>query len=458
MATKSPLLLVTALSLLVVSAHSESTRPSFPAGFPGVTDPRFSEKDYSIKDFGAAPDADCTAAIAAAVGKCTESGGGRVIVPAGEWKTGPIVLKSNVNLHLEDGATLKFDPDPKRYLPVIPTRFEGMDCMNYAPLIRALGETNVAITGKGTLDGGASAQTWWAWNQKGGEKPPLQTAARRQLDQQCKTDVPVEQRVYGEGSYLRPSFVEPTRCANVLIEGVTVVNSPMWELHPMYCTNVTIRGVTIKSFGPNNDGCDPESCSGVLIEGCRFETGDDCIAIKSGRNNDGRRVNIPCKDIAVRRCVMKDGHGGVTMGSEISGGVQNVLVEDCEMDSPNLDRAIRFKSNAVRGGVIQNVRVHNLKIGTVKKGVLSVEFNYEEGPVGPFKPVLKDVTLENVTCESAGRNMIISSFPGAEISNILLKDCKVSSVAKPDELDHCGQVTLENVSLYTASKAADPGH
>src|SRR5207302_355401 len=159
---------------------------------------------------------------------------------------------------------------------------------------------------------------------------------------------PVDQRVFGDGHFLRPSFVEPYRCKNVLIEGVSISASPMWELHPTLCTNVTVRDVHINSLGPNNDGCDPESCRDVLIEGTTFQTGDDCIAIKSGRNNDGRRVNVPAENTIVRNCTMKDGHGGVTIGSEISGSCRNVFIENCKMDSPELDRALRFKSNAQR--------------------------------------------------------------------------------------------------------------
>src|SRR3984957_2144913 len=177
--------------------------------------------------------------------------------------------------------------------------------------------------------------------------------------------VPVSQRVFGEGHYLRPQFIQPYRCKNVLIEEVTLFNSPMWQVHPVLCTNVTVRGLTISGFGPNTDGCDPESCTDVLGENCFFNTGDDCIAIKSGRNTDGRILDMPSQNTIIRDCRMKDDHGGVTVGSESSGGVRNVFSENCQMDSPHLDIAVRFKNNAMRGGLIENIFARNIDIGEV---------------------------------------------------------------------------------------------
>ncbi|MGH7975402.1 MAG: glycoside hydrolase family 28 protein, partial [Limisphaerales bacterium] len=285
--------------------------------------PEFPKRDFVITNFGAVADGktDCSKAIAKAIDACAENGGGRVIIPAGEFFTGAIHLRSNVNLHLETNAVLKFSTDPKAYLPVVFTRFEGTELYNYSPLIYALGQKNIAVTGEGTLDGQADGTNWWAWKK---------TPARARLVKTADENVPVTQRRFGEGGELRPDFVEFNRCKNVLIEGVRIRRSPMWELHPLLCTNVTVRGVNIVSHGPNNDGCDPESCRDVLIENCLFDTGDDCIAIKSGRNNDGRRVNVPSENIVIRNCTMKDGHGGVTIGSEISGSCRNVFVENCQ--------------------------------------------------------------------------------------------------------------------------------
>lgn len=414
--------------------------------------PDFAMRDFVIADFGARLGGDCTEAIAGAIAACHGAGGGRVVVPEGVWLTGAIHLQSNVNLHLAEGATLRFNPEPAKYLPVVLTRFEGIECMNYSPLIYAFEQENVAITGKGTLDGSASLETWWAWNNPATGRPTRQVAARTRLDEQGADGTPVSERVYGDGHFLRPNFIQPYRCKNVLIEGVTIINSPMWEIHPVLCTNVTVRGVAIRSLGTNNDGCDPECCRDVLIEDCVFETGDDCIAIKSGRNNDGRRVGVASENIVIRRCTMKDGHGGVTMGSEISGGVRDVFVEDCKMDSPNLDRAFRFKSNAVRGGVIENIFVRNVEVGRVARAVLSVEFDYEEGANGPHRPVLRNVLIENVTSESSGSVAIVTAFPGAVIEGIRLKDCTFLGVESADILKHAGSLILENVTIEPAKK------
>jgi unsaturated rhamnogalacturonyl hydrolase len=400
--------------------------------------PVFLDKEFSIVQFGAAADGktDSSAAIAQAIAACNTAGGGRVIVPAGEYLTGPIQLKSGVNLHLEHGATLKFKTDPKAYLPAVRSWFEGMECYNYSPLIYAYGAQNIAVTGAGVLDGQAANDNWWPWKGKREygwtDGAPKQDNARKRLGKMVEDGMPVEERRFGEGDYLRPSFIEPFRCQNVLIEGVRIRRSPMWEIHPVLSTNVIVRGVHVETHGPNNDGCNPEACRDVLIEDCVFDTGDDCIAIKSGRNNDGRRIGIPTENVVIRRCTMKDGHGGVTIGSEISGGCRNVFVEDCTMDSPNLDRAIRFKSNAVRGGVVENIFVRNVKVGTVADAALQIDFVYEEGAKGPHKPVVRNLVIENMHVANAQRVLDVHGFPGSEISGVRIHGSSFKGISKPD--------------------------
>src|SRR5690606_13784585 len=198
------------------------------------------------------------------------------------------------------------------------------------------------------------------------------------LMQDMENNVPVAERIYAEGAYLRPPFIQPYQCKNVLIEGITITNAPFWLLNPVLCENVTIDGVSLVSLGPNSDGCDPESCKNVVIKDCVFDTGDDCIAIKSGRNADGRRINKPSENIIVAGCVMMDGHGGVTLGSEISGGVRKVFVENCRMDSPRLATAIRFKNNAMRGGALTDIHVRDVTIGQVARAAVTVDYNYGE--------------------------------------------------------------------------------
>ena len=412
-----------------------------------IVAPAIPGREFPLTAFGAVADGktDCSAAIAKAIAAAVQAGGGRVIVPAGEYLTGPIHLRSKVNLHLEGGATLKFITTPSAYLPAVRTRFEGMECWNYSPLIYAYEQQDIAITGEGVLDGQASDENWWRWKgRKDGTNN--QTIARNRLAKLVADGLPMDERRFGEGDYLRPSFIEPHRCRNVLIEGVRIRRSPMWEVHPLLCTNVIVRGLHIESHGPNNDGCDPESCRDVLIEDTVFDTGDDCIAIKSGRNNDGRRVGVPSENIIVRRCTMKDGHGGVTIGSEISGGCRNVFVEDCTMDSTNLDRASRFKSNAVRGGVVENVFVRNVKVGAVADAALQIDFLYEEGAKGEHRPVVRNLVIERMTVANAKRVLDVRGFPGSDISGVRLHDSTFAGITKDDAIQEA-DVKLVNCTV-----------
>jgi unsaturated rhamnogalacturonyl hydrolase len=410
--------------------------------------PVFPDRDFPITQFGAGPGADCTEAIAAAIAACTAAGGGRVVVPPGEWLTGAVHLKSNVNLHVSEGATLRWTFDLAKY-PVVFTRWEGVECMNYSPFIYAWEQENIAITGQGTLDGGADWDTWWAWNDK--KKGPVkQKADRDRLIEMGETNVPVAERVFGPGHHLRPNFIQPYRCKNILIEGVTIIRSPMWEIHPVLSQNITVRGVKIVTHGPNNDGFDPESSRDILVEDTLFDTGDDCIAIKSGRNGDGRRVNVPSENIVIRRCIMKDGHGGVVLGSECTGGIRNVFVEDCEMDSPELDRALRFKNNAVRGGILENVFMRNVRIGRVGEAVLTIDLLYEEGAKGAFKPVVRNVQLDNVTSSASPRVLFIRGFAGAVIDGIRISNSTFNGVTETEVVQHAGNITFSNVTITPA--------
>ncbi len=421
---------------------------SLPAVLAKIKAPQFPAKDFLITDFGAKAGTDSSAAIAAAIDACVKAGGGRVVIPAGEWLTGAIRLKSGVNLHVSEGATLKFIFDPAKY-PVVFTRWEGVECMNYSAFIYAFEQENIAVTGKGTLDGGADWDTWWSWNKKG-EGATKQKIARDKLNEMGEAGVPVEQRIFGEGSFLRPNFIQPYRCKNILIEGVTIVRSPMWELHPVLSENITVRGVKIHTRGPNNDGCDPESSRDILMEDCVFDTGDDCIAIKSGRNNDGRRLNVPSENIVVRNSQMLDGHGGVVLGSECSGGIRNVFVENCQMDSPNLDRALRLKSNARRGGVLENVFMRNVTIGRVGEAVLTVDLLYEEGAKGDFMPVVRNITLDNVTSSGSPRVLYIRGFKGAIVDHIRISNSTFNGVTATDLIQHAGTITLDHITVTPA--------
>lgn len=396
-----------------------------------IREPSFPGRDFPIGEFSS---------VNQATEACSAAGGGRVIVPAGEHLTGPIRLRSGVNLHISDGAVVKFSTDASAYLPVVFTRWEGTELMNYSPFIYALDQEDIAITGPGILDGQADASHWWDWTRQA-------AGPRRLLMDHGTNGTPVPERVFGEGSFLRPNFIQPYRCRNVFIEGVTIRNSPMWEIHPVLSSNVIVRGVTIESHGPNNDGCNPESCRDVLIEQCSFDTGDDCIALKSGRNNDGRRVGVAVENVVIRDCTMKDGHGGVTIGSEISGGARNIFAERCRMDSPQLDRALRIKTNSVRGGVIEHVFMRDVTIGQVREAVVAVNFNYEEGDAGDFPPVVRDIELRNVTSERSDYGLLLRGYPHAPVTDVRLIDCRFENVAQADVLENVADITLTNVSV-----------
>lgn len=412
--------------------------------------PVFAKRDFDIVRYGAEAGGtkDCSGAIRKAIAACTAAGGGRVVVPAGVFLTGPVHLDNNVNLHVSEGATLRFSPQPEHYLPVVYTRWEGTECMNYSPLIYAFEKTNIGITGTGTLDGGADDQHWWGW--KGGARRnggPNQTADRDALVASGEKDVPVKDRIYGGGHYLRPNFVQPYRCTNVVIDGLKIRNSPMWELNPVLCRNVTIRNIDIDTHGPNNDGCDPESCTDVLIENCTFNTGDDCIAIKSGRNADGRRVNVPCSNLIIRNCNMKDGHGGVSIGSEVSGGIRNVFVENCQMSSPSLQRALRIKTNSHRGGAIENIYFRKVTVGQVAEAVIEVDFFYEEGEGGPFRPVVNNVVVSDVTCKKSKYGLYLRGYKNAPIRGLTVSDCNFENAGKDNLLENVEAVKMTRVTV-----------
>jgi polygalacturonase len=414
-----------------------------------VKDPVFPARDVDVTAHGAKGDGstDCSAAIRAAIDACHAAGGGRVVVPPGRFLTGAIRLRSNVNLHVSEGATLAFRAAPEAYLPLVLTRFEGTELMNYSPFLYALDEANVGITGAGTLDGQANAQNWWGWRAD-------QAAARNRLLQMAADGVAPEKRVFGDGpSKLRVNFVQPYRCQNVLIEGVRIVNSPMWEVNPVLCTNVTVRGLHISSHGPNNDGCDPESCRDVLIERCTFDTGDDCIALKSGRNDDGRRLHTPIENVVIRDCDMKDGHGGVVIGSEISGGARNIFAEKCRMDSPRLDRVLRFKNNAARGGLIERIAMRDITVGEVAEAIVAADFFYEEGRNGRFTPILRDVDVRNVTSRKSKYAFMLRGFAEAPITNIRVSDCTFDGVESADVIEGVKDLVLKNVRVNGTSRS-----
>ena len=413
-----------------------------------ITIPQFPSRDFDITRFGAVGDGrmSCTSAIQNAIAACSAQGGGRVIVPEGRFLTGALRLQSNVDLHVTEKAILAFTTDVREY-PTVFTRWEGVELMNLSPFIYAFEVENIALTGRGTLDGQADSEHWWNWRLPSAGNSGRDRAARTRLIEMQAKGVPVRERIFGPHDFLRPNFIQPYKSRNILIDGLTIINSPMWEIHPVLCQSVTVRDVTVRSHGPNNDGCNPESCGNVLIEGCTFDTGDDCIALKSGRNDDGRRINVPIENVVIRNCTMKDGHGGVVIGSEISGGARNIFAEKCEMDSPQLDRALRIKTNSVRGGLIEGVYMRDVKVGQVAEAVVTINFFYEEGEGGRYLPVVRDINVRNVTSRKSQHALLLRGFKNAPISGVRIEDCTFDGVAKPDVLENVERVELKNVRV-----------
>jgi polygalacturonase len=359
--------------------------------------PQINGRDYPITKFGAKPSATAAEnqkAIQKAIDRCSKKGGGQVIVPAGQtFLTGAIALKSHVNLVIEEGATLQFAFQPELY-PIVETSWEGLDCYNISPCVYAFQQTDIAITGKGTIDGCGSNDTWWKWcgvphygYEEGGVSQRIE--ARPRLLRCGEDGIPMKddkgqwtkERTFGSNDGLRPQLVNFNGCQRILLEDITLLRSPFWVIHPLKSTDITVRRVKMINNGPNGDGCDPESCDRVLIEDCFFNTGDDCIAIKSGRNRDGRERAMPSQNIIIRNCTMHNGHGGVVVGSEISGGCKNVFAHDCIMDSPQLDRVLRIKTNSCRGGIIENIYMKDIKVGECGESVLKINLDYAHNEI-----------------------------------------------------------------------------
>ena len=458
--------------MVVVSVHAKGwDEQEYKQIENSIRVPRFADKDYVITKFGAKTDGTAAKnqkAIQKAIDKCSAKGGGRVIIPAGQkFQTAAIHLKSGVNLVVEEGAVLEFAFEPELY-PIVPTRWEGLDCWNLSPLIYAYQAKDIAITGKGPIDGGGSKDTWWPWvgNKRFGYQDGMIVTqwnehSRPLLLKQAEDGVDMDERRFGPQDGLRPQMINFNQCEGILIEDVTLLRSPFWVIHPLLSTDITVRGVHINNDGPNGDGCDPESCDRVLIENCYFNTGDDCIAIKSARNNDGRQggqgryAGRPSKNIIIRNCKMQNGHGGVVIGSEISGGCQNVYAENCEMDSPNLDRVLRIKTNSCRGGIIENINMRNITVGQCGEAVLKINTDYEPKEVccRGFYPTVRNVTMENVTCKKSKYGVMIVGYDDPKlaytVNNITVKNCQFEGVYdKPvNQIGKAENITYDNLMI-----------
>jgi len=415
--------------------------------FPLPVPPVFKENEVRITDFGATEGADCTEAIRKAINAVHLAGGGRVTVPEGHWQTGPIHLKSFARLHLSRGAVLHFTSDRRAYLPCVLTNYEGIRCYNYSPMVYANGETDIALTGEGRLEGGGP--DWWEFCKKTME-------GRHHLYEMMRDEIPVEERVFGkEEDGLRSPFVQFLNCKNLLIENIYLHNSPFWSLHIVWCENVTVRGITIENQtnSPNTDGVNIDASRRVLVEDCKFITlGDDMLCLKAGRNEDGRAVGRSCEDVVVRglRGIGKSNSGGIVIGSEMSGGVRNILAENCEFED-NLN-CIRIKAKDGRGGFVENVDFKNIRM---KRGYRGINFTFRysceatDDPKEPGKhlPALHSVHCENIECEDVQIGIAIEGTRGAKMENLSFKDIKMNAkeCLYTDTVDG---LSMENVRLF----------
>lgn len=400
-----------------------------PFKMPNIKIPDFSNcKKVSIVDFGAVQgDKDKTSqAIAKAITKANKMGGGTVVIPKGEWLTGKIHFKSNVNLHLDEGAILLFSEDPKDYLPAVNSTWEGYECLNYSPLVYAYQCKNIAITGKGELK--AKMDVWKQWF----KRPKGHMESLKRLYNLASYNKPMKERqMVNDSANFRPQFIQFNRCENILMDGVSITNSPFWTIHPFLSKNIVLRNLKVYAHGHNNDGVDPEMSQNMLIENCVFDQGDDAIAIKSGSNQDAWRLHTPSKNIVMRNCTVKNGHQLVAIGSELSGGVENVFIDKCTVvDGAKLNHLLFIKTNERRGGYVSNIYMSNIVSGKIDQGILGIETDvmYQWRDLVPtierrLTPI-KNVYLENVKATNVKFISRVLGQKELPIENVFLTNVK----------------------------------
>ncbi|MEN8188140.1 MAG: glycosyl hydrolase family 28 protein, partial [Bacteroidota bacterium] len=396
-----------------------------PFNMPQLIKPVFPDKTFNIVDYGATNDGKTknTVAIKKAINACYNAGGGMVIIPTGKWFTGAIHLKSNVNLHFEEGAELHFSEDPNDYLPVVLTRWAGLEVYNYSPLIYANGCENIAITGPGKLYG--HGESWWHWKKRG------ENTAKFVYENQVLKDIPSNQRKYGTPiAGLRPQFINPVNCKNVLFEGFSIATpGPFWTFDITYCENVIVRGLKIDTYGgKNTDGININSTKNALVEYCRINSGDDCVALKSGINEDGWRIGLPTENVVIRNIEGLKAHGGIVIGSDMSGDVRNIYAHDCRFIGT--DKVIRLKSNSSRGGVVENILYENIEMENINSEAIIINTNYGAymaSEKGNAYPIFRDIKFKNITCNSADVALNMMGTKLSPVENITLENVKIKA-------------------------------
>lgn len=418
-----------------------------PFEMPDFAELKFPEKKCDIANFGAKNDGETlnTLAFKNAIAECANAGGGQVIIPAGKWLTGAIHLQSNIDFHLEKDALIIFSKNPADYLPVVFTRFEGTELMNYSPFIYANNCENISLSGQGTIDGqGAS---WLEWK-------AIQKGDAQRLYKMANDNIPTEERIFAKkGDALRPFFVEFVNCKNVHLFDFTLKNSPMWSIHSLYSENVLIRGIKIITTGHNTDGIVIDSSKFVLIDNVDLETGDDSISIKSGLDRDGWRVNRPSENIVIKNSRMKNGHSSITVGSEMSGGVKNIYIQNCSFESSG--QGVRIKSMLGRGGYVENIWVRDLQMNNIENAVLQFDMAYDSStniPTTTALPEIKNIAVDNLSVSGNMPKYLvkIDGLKEQPVENITLSNIKSAS-EKGIVIGNAKKVNLENI-IFSAKK------
>ncbi len=408
--------------------------------------PSFPDSSFDIRDYGAKEGVNfkSTDAINAAITDCSEKGGGHVIIPKGSWLSGAIHLMDNVDLHFEEGCILHFSEDFDDYLPVVFGILGGNRCYSPSHFLYAYGCKNIAVTGKGVLDG--HGQAWWPMKNH--------NIGMQDLMKKGKTLVPLSERVYDRPEHgVRPRMLQFIECENVLIEGITMKNSPSWTVHPAWCKNITVRNLIIRNpiDSPNTDGVNLESCKRGLVEGLDVETGDDVCCLKAGRDEDAWDVGIPCEDIEIRNCVSSGGHGGFTVGSETSACIRNAYIHDCHFDG-KLYSAVRFKTMKGRGGVVENIDCENITAKSATNSALIITMRYtgeklddQTKPIANM-PKMRNISVRGLSCENADCGINLCGERGFDLENIYLSNINICAEV-PAKIANASSLYMENINL-----------
>lgn len=411
-------------------AHREAPYVSTPLrtppfSMPVLAEPIFPDRDCVLTDFGAVQGGEIsnTESFRKAIASCAEAGGGRVVVPKGTWLTGAIHLKSSINLFLEKGARVVFTNDIREYVPAVFSRFEGIELLNYSPFIYAIDAKQVAVTGEGELDG--NGKMWQDWNQ-------IQEPSLEKLERLADEGAPVSKRNFAvPEDALQPSFIQCIRCSGLLIEGIKILASPSWTIHPVYSENIIVRNVEVYTDARNTDGIVIDSSRNVIVKDSLFRAGDDALVIKSGKDRDGLRVGLPSENIVIHDVTVEDGHGGIAFGSEMSGGIRNVFAYN--LNIVRADFGIRMKSMRGRGGVIEDIFIEDVMVKRAVFEAIQVDMMYGT-PLRKddttMSPVFRNMSIKNMDVLSSKTPFFLQGLPESPIRGLSFENVRIASIRK----------------------------